>query len=217
MARPYNPLKGPMFITFEGPEGCGKTTQIQELTGFLQDAGHEVFATREPGGTVIGDQIRAVLLDRENTTMLPRTEILLFQASRAQLVEQVIRPRLARRCVVLCDRFADSTLAYQGYGYGLDLDRLRSIVDFAVQGLKPDLTLLLDLDVAEGLERRSSDGDWNRLDVYDLDFYKRVRQGYHELVAAEPDRWEVVDASRSPEAVQAEIRAIVVARLEARG
>jgi dTMP kinase len=205
-----------MFITFEGPEGCGKTTQIQELTAFLMAAGHEVFATREPGGTSIGDQIRTVLLNRENTTMLPRTEILLFQASRAQLVEQVIRPRLAQRSVVLCDRFADSTIAYQGYGYGLDLKRLRTIVDFAVQGLKPDLTLLLDLDVAEGLERRSSDGDWNRLDVYDLEFYNRVRQGYHELVAAEPHRWVVVDASRPPEAVQSEIRTIVQARLEKR-
>ncbi len=203
-----------MFITFEGPEGCGKTTQIQELTAFLQGAGHRVFATREPGGTAIGDQVRTVLLNRENTSMLPRTEILLFQASRAQLVEQVIRPRLAQGYVVLCDRFADSTIAYQGYGYGIDLEKLRAIVDFAVMGLKPDLTLLLDLDVAEGLKRRSADGDWNRLDVYDLDFYQRVRQGYHELAAAEPDRWAVVDASRPPEAVQQDIRAIVLARLK---
>lgn len=205
-----------MFITFEGPEGCGKTTQISLLAAFLEDAGYRVLTTREPGGTQIGDQIRAVLLGRENTTMRPRTEILLFQASRAQLVEEVLRPHLEEGWVVLCDRYADSTIAYQGYGYQNDLAQLKTIVDFAIRGLKPDLTLLLDLDVEEGLARRTRDGDWNRLDVYDLEFYQRVRQGYHELVEAEPERWVVVDASRSPEEVQQEIQRQVMARLAAR-
>jgi dTMP kinase len=202
-----------MFITFEGPEGCGKTTQIPRLAAFLKESGYRIFATREPGGTPIGDQIRDVLLGRENTSMLLRTEILLFQASRAQLVEQVLRPRLEDGWVVLCDRYADSTLAYQGYGYKNDLVQLKTIVDFAIRDLKPDLTLLLDLDVAEGLKRRTKDGDWNRLDVYDLDFYQRVRKGYHDLVQADPDRWVVIDASRNPDEVQAEIRQTVLDRL----
>ena len=138
-----------MFITFEGPEGSGKTTQIPQIVQFLGEAGYTVFSTREPGGTSIGDQIRQVLLANKNTEMHPRSEILLFQASRAQLVEQEIQPRLERGEIVLCDRYADSTIAYQGYGHRVDLAQLRSIVDFATGGLKPDLTLLLDLDVAD--------------------------------------------------------------------
>lgn len=202
-----------MFITFEGPEGCGKTTQIPPLGQFLRDSGHDVLETREPGGTAIGDQIRSVLLARKNTAMLTRTEILLFQAARAQLVEEVIRPALARGSIVLCDRYADSTLAYQGYGYQTDLAELRKIVDFAIRGLKPDLTLLLDVDVEIGLRRRSSEGDTNRLDAYDLAFYRRVRQGYHALARAEPERWVVVDGSRPPDAVQADIRQAVMDRI----
>ena len=202
-----------MFITFEGPEGCGKTTQLPQLAAFLTAAGHEVVLTREPGGTPIGDQVRQVLLTTENTTMLPRTEILLFQASRAQLVEEVIRPQLAQGCIVLCDRFADSTIAYQGYGYDQDLDRLRTIVDFAVQGLKPDLTILLDLPVEVGLQRKSGDGKLNRLDAYDLAFHRRVRAGYHALAAAEPARWVTLDAARPLAEVQEAIRAVITGRL----
>lgn len=203
-----------MFITFEGSEGCGKTTQVASLAEFLCKMGYDVLSTREPGGTQIGDQIRAILSDLDNTAMQPRTEILLFQASRAQLVAQVIRPHLDRSGIVLCDRFADSTLAYQGYGYQLDLDSLKSLIDFAVVGLKPDLTFLLDMDVEEGLRRRARGGEWNRLDAFDLDFYQRVRRGYHELARAEPQRWAVVDASQPPEQVQAEIRRIVLERLQ---
>jgi dTMP kinase len=203
-----------MFITLEGPDGGGKSTQAALLVDFLRQRGCDVLATREPGGTAIGDQIRLVLSNLENTAMHPRTEILLFQASRAQHVEQVIRPHLMKGGVVVCDRYADSTLAYQGYGHQVDLARLRTIVEFATGGLKPDLTLLLDIDAEEGLRRRTRSGEWNRLDAYDLAFHQRVRQGYFELVAQEPERWVKIDASRSPQAVQADIQAVVTDRLE---
>jgi dTMP kinase len=202
-----------MFITFVGPEGSGKTTQIPQIEHFLLDAGYRVFCTREPGGTSIGDQVREVLLANKNTEMHPRSEILLFQASRAQLVEQEIKPRLARGEIVLCDRYADSTIAYQGYGHGVDLKQLGNIVDFATDGLKPDLTLLLDLDVEEGLARRQKDGGINRLDAFELEFHQRVRDGYHALAAAEPGRWVVIDAGQNPGKVQADLRTAILARL----
>ena len=167
-----------MFITLEGSEGSGKTSQHALLVDFLKAQGYPVLTTREPGGTPIGEQVRRILSDLDNTAMHPRSEILLFQASRAQLVEQVIRPHLAAGGVVVCDRYADSTMAYQGYGYQLvPLDLLASIVQFATGGLKPDLTLLLDLDVQEGLQRRARGGDWNRLDAYDLAFYRARAPG----------------------------------------
>lgn len=204
-----------MFITFEGSEGCGKTTQMGLLAEHLTRQGYPILTTREPGGTPIGEQVRAILSDLGNTAMHPRTEILLFQASRAQHVEQVIRPHLQKGGIVLCDRYADSTMAYQGYGYRLvDLDLLRTIIDFATGGLKPDLTLLLDLDVELGLRRRALGGEWNRLDAYDLDFYQRVRQGYHAMAQAESQRWVIVDASQTPDQVQAEIRRVVLERLQ---
>jgi dTMP kinase len=203
-----------MFITLEGSEGSGKTSQIPALVSRLQEAGYDVLATREPGGTLIGDQIRAVLGNLENTAMHPRTEILLFQASRAQLVEQVIRPHLLTGGVVICDRYADSTLAYQGYGYELDLDQLRSLIHFATCGLKPDLTLLLDVEVEEGLRRRAKGGEWNRLDAYEIAFYQRVRQGYLTMAQAEPDRWVIIDANPSPAEVQEEIQKVVINRLK---
>ncbi len=204
-----------MFITLEGPDGSGKSTQAGLLVNFLRQRGSSVLATREPGGTAIGDQVRSVLSNLENTAMHPRTEILLFQASRAQLVEQVIRPQLARRGIVVCDRYADSTLAYQGYGHQVDMARLRAIVEFATGGLKPDLTLLLDIDVEEGLRRRTKSGEWNRLDAYDLAFHQRVRQGYFQLAQDEPQRWVKIDAAQPPVMVQADIQRVVLERLEA--
>jgi dTMP kinase len=203
-----------MFITLEGPEGSGKTHQISGLAQALRQQGYPVLMTREPGGTSIGDQIRSVLFDMKNTDMRPRTEILLFQASRAQLVEQVIRPCLGRGEIVLCDRYADSTLAYQGYGHQVDLDELRRVVDFATGGLKPDLTLLLDVEVEVGLKRKVAASEWNRLDAYALDFHRRVRQGYHEMARAEPERWVVIDAGQPLEAVQAALREVVLGRLK---
>ncbi len=204
-----------VFITFEGPEGSGKTTQIPLLADFLRSRGHDVLTTREPGGTPIGDQIRAILSNLDNTAMHPRAEILLFLASRAQLVEQVIRPHLGRGGVVLCDRYADSTLAYQGYGHGVDLGVLQNLLLFATGGVFPHLTFLLDLDVEAGLKRRASGGEWNRLDAYALEFHRRVRRGYHELVKKEPERWVVIDASQSPEQVQAAIRQALAERMPA--
>jgi len=203
-----------VFITLEGPDGGGKTTQASLLADFLRQRGCDVVATREPGGTAIGDQVRAILSSLDNTAMHPRTEILLFQASRAQHVEQIIRPHLAKGGIVVCDRYADSTLAYQGYGHQVDLERLRLIVDFATGGLKPDLTLLLDIDVEEGLRRRTNSGEWNRLDAYALAFHRRVRQGYFELARQEPERWVTVDAGRPEELVQEELRRVVLQRLE---
>jgi dTMP kinase len=203
-----------MFITLEGPEGSGKTHQISGLADALRQQGYPVLMTREPGGTSIGDQIRSVLFDMKNTDMRPRTEILLFQASRAQLVEQVIRPSLGGGKIVLCDRYADSTLAYQGYGHQVDLNELRRVVNFATGGLKPDLTLLLDVEVEVGLKRKVAASEWNRLDAYALDFHRRVRQGYHEMARAEPERWVVIDAGQPPEAVQAALCEVVLGRLK---
>lgn len=202
-----------LFVTLEGPEGCGKTTQAALLAEHLRQQGHDVLATREPGGTSIGDQIRRVLTSLDNIAMHPRTEILLFSASRAQLVHEVILPHLKAGGVVICDRFYDSTLAYQGYGHGLDLEVLRQITAFATGGLVPDLTLLLDLPVEEGLRRRRKDGDWNRLDAYSLEFHRRVRQGYLELARQEPERWVVIDAARPAEAVWPDVRRAVETRL----
>jgi dTMP kinase len=202
-----------MFITLEGPEGSGKTSQLPCLAEFLRQQGYDVLTTREPGGAPISEQIRAVIHDLRNTAMHPRTEILLFQAARAQHVEQIIRPHLQKGGVVLCDRFADSTLAYQGYGHQTDLPILRDLITFATGGLKPDLTVLFDLDVEVGLRRRAKGGEWNRLDAFDLDFHRRVRQGYLELAQAEPQRWVVIDAARPPEQVQQAAQAIIEQRL----
>jgi dTMP kinase len=204
-----------MFITLEGPDGSGKTSQMPALAEAIRAAGYALLTTREPGGTSIGDQIRQVLFDLDNKGMYPRTEILLFQSSRAQLVEEVIRPALATDKVVLCDRYADSTLAYQGYGHGLDLGLLGEIVTFATGGLKPEMTVFLDIPAEEGLKRRNQGGDWNRLDDYDLEFHRRVRAGYLELIAAEPARWVVVNAAQPPEAVAVQLQTVVLERLEA--
>jgi len=202
-----------LFVTLEGPDGGGKSTQALQLVAYLKGRGLNVLLTREPGGTPIGDQIRRTLMDLGNTGMNPRAEILLFSASRAQIVHQVIRPHLESGGIVVCDRFYDSTLAYQGYGHGLDLQALQTITAFATGGLRPDLTLLLDLPAEDGLRRRKRGGQWNRLDAYDLAFHQRVRQGYFALAAAEPKRWVRLDATQPVDAVQAEMRQAVDARL----
>ncbi len=195
------------FITFEGIEGSGKTTQIHLLMDWLKQRTEQVLLTREPGGTSIGEQIRAVLLNPINTEMTPEAEILLFSAARAQIVREVIRPRLAEGWIVICDRFADSTLAYQGYGHGLPLDDLLRITEFATGGLWPDLTVYLDLDVDAGLRRKAATPEeWNRMEAQDIAFHRRVRQGYWALAAQHPDRWLVLDGEQSPETIHRQIR-----------
>jgi dTMP kinase len=180
----------------------------------LRQQGYQVYCTREPGGTSIGNQIRDVLHDVGNTEMTSRAEILLYSASRAQLVQQVILPNLAEGRIVLCDRYADSTYAYQGYGRQLDFDTLRAITEFATQSLKPNLTVYLDLDVEQGLQRKvvastAGEGEWNRMDQLELAFHQRVRHGYLEMARAEPERWLVVDAAASVE----KIRRVICTRL----
>jgi len=200
-----------LFVTFEGPDGSGKTTQIKLLAGHLRALGHDVLVTREPGGTPIGDQIRVVLHDVKNVEMACETEFLLYSASRAQLVRQVIKPHLMRGGVVLCDRFADSSMAYQGYGRELDLAAVRLITRFATEGLVPDLTVYLDLPVEVGIERKqvahaAQAGEWNRLDQQSVDFHRRVRRGYLQMAQADPDRWLVIDAAQSIDDTQVVIR-----------
>lgn len=207
-----------MFITFEGPDGCGKSTQVPLLVDYLTGRGYTVCQTREPGGTAIGEQVRAVVHNPDNTKMADRTEILLYAASRAQLVAEVIRPALAAGQIVIADRYADSTLAYQGYGRGLDLVMVRQLVDIATGGLRPDLTLYLDIDPETGLRRRQRDGgaEWNRLDAAALDFHRRVREGYHRLIEEEPRRWVVVDGGEAVDVIQRAIRKAVDDRLRER-
>ncbi|NOH01258.1 MAG: dTMP kinase [Chloroflexi bacterium] len=203
-----------MFITLEGPEGSGKTSHIPHLVEFLREKGYTVFPTREPGGTSISEQIRDVLHDLKNAEMHPRTETLLYQAARAQIVEQVIKPRLADGEIVISDRYYDSTIAYQGYGHQQNLDDIRALVKYATGGLTPELTILLDLDVEVGLKRKTQNAtEWNRLDAYTVEFHKSVRAGYLEMVKAEPERWVVVNAEQAWESVQAELRKTILEKL----
>jgi dTMP kinase len=211
-----------MFITFEGIDGSGKTTQARALAATLTEQGYEVLLTREPGGTPIGDQIRAIVVDNlTNTNMTAEAELLLFCASRAQLVGEVIRPFLAQGGIVLCDRYADSTMAYQGYGHGLDLEALRQILRFATGGLTPDLTIYLDLDPRIGLERRRRgrllmSEDWNRLDDKELAYHQRVYAGYEALIAEQPERWLRLPADHPVETVQAQLLSLLKPRLPAK-
>ncbi|HNC08260.1 MAG TPA: dTMP kinase [Anaerolineales bacterium] len=203
-----------MFITLEGPEGSGKTSHIPHLVEFLREKGYVVFPTREPGGTSISEQIRDVLHDMKNAEMHPRTETLLYQAARAQIVEQVIKPRLADGEIVLSDRYYDSTIAYQGYGHQQNLDEVRALVKYATGGLTPDLTILLDLDVEVGLKRKTqNEVEWNRMDAYTVEFHRRVRAGYQEMVKTEPKRWVVVNSEQAWESVQAELRKVILGKL----
>ena len=199
------------FITFEGPEGCGKTTQIGWLSEKLTAQGIKVLKTREPGGTATGEQIRSLLQhDAAGEPLAERAELLLFTASRAQLVDQVILPALAEGKWVLGDRFLDSTTAYQGFARGMDLRTLDRINEFAVYGRRPDLTILLDLEVEAGFERlkkRYADGSGShdRFERETLDFHRRVREGYHRLAEREPERFRIIQTDRPIKTVAADI------------
>lgn len=203
------------FITFEGIEGSGKSTQIVQLANYLSAHGRSVILTREPGGTAIGDQVRKVLLDPANTALDPRAELLLYAAGRAQHLAELIRPALKAGKIVFCDRFSDATLAYQGYGRGLNLELIRSLDRIVTEGMRPDLTILLDIDAAAGLSRargrnsRSGLEAEARFENEHLSFHERVRQGYLELAKQEPGRFRIVDASPSPEIIQNKLRQIV--------
>jgi dTMP kinase len=196
-------MGGPgFFVAFEGGEGAGKSTQVRLLTHVLVDQGRDVLATREPGGTPAGETIRSILLDPATGHLSPRAEALLYAADRAHHVATVVRPALARGAVVLSDRYIDSSLAYQGAGRTLDVDEVRQLSNWASEGLVPDLTVLLDLDPEVGLARA---GDPDRLEAEPLEFHRRVRQLFLDLAAAEPQRYLVVDAERSPEDVFAKV------------
>ena len=184
------------FITFEGCEGCGKSTQARWLNRKLTDASKPTLLLHEPGGTVLGDKIRYLLKWAKPVSISPMSELLLFNASRANLVDEVIRPALKQGKIVICDRFSDSTIAYQGYGRGLDLGLVRTACGMATQGLKPHLTILLDIPVEEGLRRKAQKAGLDRFEQTDSSFHRRVRAGYLEMVEEEPSRWLVIDGTR---------------------
>jgi dTMP kinase len=211
-------MKG-TFITFEGIEGSGKSTQIVLLANYLTARGVQHVLTREPGGTLIGNQIRKILLDPANSALDPAAELLLYAASRAQHLREIIMPALAGGAIVLCDRFSDATLAYQGYGRGLDIEMIRELDRIVTAGMRPDLTLLFDIDAASGIARARGRNNSHGLEAEarfeneELAFHERVKQGYLALVVQEPERFQVLDASSPVEATQAKVREIVEERL----
>ncbi|HKV40664.1 MAG TPA: dTMP kinase [Blastocatellia bacterium] len=206
-----------IFVTFEGIDGCGKTTQLNRLAEALKARGESVVLTREPGGTPIGQQIRSLLLSKDHIGLDPAAELLLYASDRREHVAKVITPSLERGMIVLCDRYVDSTIAFQGYGRGLDLALIESLNRVATGGLKPELTILLDLEPSLAAERLAARAPASagvhpkdRLDDEHSDFHIRVRDGYLELAAAEPERIHVIDSSGSPEQSQQKVMAIAL-------
>ena len=194
-----------VFITFEGGEGCGKSTQMARVVARLLASGADVVATREPGGTPVGNRIREVLLDHSDTVTSPYAELFLYEASRHELVEQVIQPAMSRGAIVLCDRFADSSTAYQGYGRGIAVDEVKAQNAAATGGLMPDRTILLDVAPAIGLARATGAAAADRLEAEDLAFHERVREGFLTLATEERVRFRVIDANRDLELVALEV------------
>lgn len=209
-------MKRGMFISFEGPEGAGKTTQSKLLAEFLRARGIECVLTREPGGTEVSREIRRILLDPANKAMTHKTELLLYAADRAQHVDELIRPNLEAGRFVLCDRFVDSTIAYQGRGRGLDMDLIRELTRIVTAGLSPDVTFLVDLSPEDGMARvvkrasaEATEGGKDRMEGEAFDFHNRLREGFLEIARAEPARVRVVDGARPVEAIRAEIRSVM--------
>ena len=212
-----------MFITLEGIEGSGKTSQIRSIEKWLHAAGHDCLTTREPGGTPIGGQIRSVLLNPENGNLAPTAELLLYMADRAQHLETVVKPALAMGKVVVCDRFFDATLVYQGYARGLDRQLIRQLHQLACSGMTPHLTLLLDLAPEAGLARAwrrirsdSAHEKESRFEKEALGFHQRVRDGYLDLARREPGRFAIIDAANDQAAVWLQIESILAAHLNSR-
>jgi dTMP kinase len=204
-----------LFVTFEGPEGGGKSTQIRRVAKCLDDLGYATIVTREPGGTAMGEAVREILLGFSHAAMLPETEALLNSAARCQHVAEVINPALEAGKIVLCDRYLDSTLAYQGAGRGLDTDTLIELQRFATGGRWPDLTLLLDVPYEVGQARRAVSGEpLNRFDIDSQAFHERVRSYFLEAAAREPQRWRVFDASASAELVEQNLLLVLLQRLD---
>ncbi|MEX2425259.1 MAG: dTMP kinase [Thermomicrobiaceae bacterium] len=202
-----------LFVTFEGPDGAGKSTQVRLVADLLRKSGTHVVLTREPGGTPLGERIRSVLLDPGECAIVPRAEALLMSAARSQHVSEVIQPALEDGAIVLCDRFVDSTLAYQGAGRGLSVPALTKLQEFAVESLKPDLTILLDLPPSSGIQRRRESGiPLNRLDEDDLAFHQRVREWYVQEARQHPERWTVLDATRPEGELAVEIAELIRVR-----
>ncbi|WIF95929.1 dTMP kinase [Caminicella sporogenes] len=201
-------MKG-IFISFEGPEGAGKTTQIKLLKDYLEKKGYEVLVTREPGGTNISEQIRSIILNKNNIEMNNITEAMLYAASRAQHVSELIKPSLEKGKIIISDRFVDSSIVYQGIGRNLGIDFVKSINDMAIQGIMPQITFLLKISPNEGLKRRFSSDECNRLDMEKVEFHNKVYEGYLELESLYPERIVGIDASRSIEKVHEEIIKIV--------
>jgi dTMP kinase len=183
-----------IFVTFEGSEGCGKSTQARALWRKISRLGIPTVLTHEPGGTSLGNQLRRILKERRQDEIPPLAELLLFAACRIQLVNEVIHPNLQQGKVVICDRFADSTVVYQGYGRGFDLETIKKINELATQGIKPGLTILLDIPTQKGLSRKQNKMN-DRFEAEDIAFHNRVRNGYLKLAVEEPERWLVVDAT----------------------
>jgi dTMP kinase len=200
------------FISFEGIEGSGKSTQVKLLAGYLRSKGHKVLETVEPGGTTIGHEIRQLLLNPKNA-MDPLAELLLYYASRAQHIREVIYPAILQGTIVITDRFTDSTVAYQGYARGIDLTIINALSEIVTSEMKPFLTIMLDVDVEEGLRRNRRAQKKDRFELETVEFHKRVQQGFYLIAGQEPDRIIVVDASRSKEEVAGEISGIVENKL----
>ena len=199
-----------LFITFEGTDGAGKTTQIQRLAADLRGANYDVCLTHEPGGTPISEQIRDMLLNPNHSEMAATTELLLYAASRAQHVLEVIKPALESRKIVISSRFADAMVVYQGYGRGLDLERINHLNQIAIDGVTPDVTFVLDLPVEIGLQRvQNSRGGLDRLEREKIEFHRRLREGYQILAKQEPQRIKIIDAQVDPEQVHAQIQAVI--------
>ncbi|MDF9758579.1 MULTISPECIES: dTMP kinase [Peribacillus] len=212
-------MKRGIFITMEGPEGAGKTTITQMLGKALQQEGYKVLLTREPGGVPISEQIREVILNKDNTAMDSRTEALLYAAARRQHLVEVVMPELKRGGIVLCDRFIDSSLAYQGHARGLDIEEVYSINKFAIGDMMPDATFFFDIDPEEGLRRIQANGERevNRLDLEALDFHKKVCEGYQSIINRWEDRFIIIDAGRTVDEVFEEAKASLFNYLEKTG